>query len=179
MADLTATTPCAGLLPLTIGAQTLDEEVFDAITSVAPFRGQAKSVSAALKAQMGAGFPGPGRATGKADARAVWAGRAQALVLGPALDPIAGAAMTDQTDGWACVALSGPGAREVLRRLVPVDIRPDVFKRGHAARTTLGHMHCLLLRTGADRYGILVFRSMAATLVHELKEAMETVAARD
>ena len=117
-------------------------------------------------------------ATGKAQARAVWSGRGQAFVLGPVLEPIAGAALTDQTDGWACVALEGPAARDVLMRLVPLDVRAGMFKTGHAARTELGHMHCILMCTGANRFGIMVFRSMAETLVHHLKDAMETVAAR-
>lgn len=178
MVDLIAKSPCAGLLPKEIGTLTLTETVYDAITSVTPFKGQAEAVSDALKSQMGAAFPAPNRTTGKAKARAVWSGRGQAMVLGPVLEPIAGAAMTDQTDAWACVALEGSGARDVLARLVPIDLREGAFKRGHAARTQLMHMNVVLMRTGADRYEIMAFRSMAGTLVHDLEIAMEAVAAR-
>lgn len=178
MVDLIAKSPCAGLLPVSHGDVTLSEIVFDAITSVAPLKGQEAAVSEALKAQMGAEFPKPNRTTGKADARAVFSGRGQALVLGPVLSPIPGAAMTDQTDAWACVMLEGAGARAVLARLVPIDLRDTAFKRGHAARTLLMHLPVVLMRTGADRYGIMAFRSMARTLVHDLETAMEAVAAR-
>ncbi|WP_050930263.1 sarcosine oxidase subunit gamma [Aestuariivita boseongensis] len=178
MGDLIAKSACDGLLPLEIGGATLTEIVFDAITSVAPWRGHEQAVSDALKSQMGAAFPAPNRSTGKAKSRAVWSGRGQALVLGPPLEPIAGAAMTDQTDAWACVALEGPAARDVLARLVPIDLRDGSFKRGHAARTQLMHMSIVLMRTGADRYGIMALRSMAGTLVHDLETAMEAVAAR-
>ena len=178
MVELVAKSACDGLLPVTVGRLTLTEVTFDAITSVVPLKGHESAVSDALKAQMGATFPAPNRTTGKAHERAVWSGAGQALVLGPALDPIDGAAMTDQSDAWACAALDGPSARDVLARLVPVDLRPDQFKTGHAARTQLGHMMCVLMRTGQDRYGIMVFRSMAETMVHELKTAMEGVAAR-
>lgn len=178
MIELLAKSPCDGLLPRSIGGVTLTEITFDAITSVAPFAGQASAVSDALKAQMGAAFPQPNRTTGKANARAVWSGMGQALVLGVPLKPISGAAMTDQTDAWACVALEGEGARDVLARVTPLDLRPSVFKLGHAARTELAHMSAVLMRTGANRYGIMAFRSMAKTLVHDLTEAMTSVAAR-
>lgn len=178
MADLIAKTPLAGLSPFATGDLTCSEVAFAAITSVSPFKGQEAAVSEAMKAQVGAAFSAPGRTTGRAHARAVWSGRGQALVLGVALEPIKGAAMTDQTDAWACVALDGPGARDVLARLVPLDLRDGVFAQGHATRTLIGHMHAVLMRTGPDRYGIMVFRSMARTLAHELKSAMEAVAAR-
>ena len=175
---LVAKTPCADLLPITRGSVTLTETDPGAITSVSPLRGREGAVSDALKAQIGAAWPKPGRSTGKQGARAVWSGLDQALVLGPVLAPIAGAAMTDQSDAWACVCLDGTGARDVLARLTPFDLRPAQFKQGHAARTELAHMSVVLIRTGAERYEIMGFRSMAKTLVHDLGEAMTSLAAR-
>lgn len=165
-------------MPLKIGKVSLVELRFDAITSVAPFKGQDRAVSDALVAQIGAAFPQPNRTTGEALKRVVWTGRGQAMVLGTALAPIPGASMTDQTDAWACVALEGDGARDVLTRLVPIDLRPARFEVGHTARTLVGHMSAILSRSGDERFDIMVFRSMAGTLVHDLKEAMETIAAR-
>ena len=178
MVDLIAKTPGVGLLPIAAGGVTLDEVLPQAITSVMPLAGQDKAVSAALKTTIGAAFPAPGRITGKAGARVVWSGAGQALVLGAAVD-IAGAVITDQSDGWACMALTGGNARAVLARLVPIDLRDSAFKRGHAARTLLAHMPCVLFRTGAMRYDIMVFRSMAGTAVHDLETAMKSVAAQD
>ena len=178
MVDLIAKSPCDGLLPKTIGDVTLSETVFDAITSVAPFKGQEAAVSDALKAQIDAALPKPNRTTGKANARAVWSGMGQAMVLGAKLDPIVGAAMSDQSDAWTCVALDGGGARDVLARLTPLDLRPSMFKQGHVARTEVAHMSAILMRTGDNRYGIMVFRSMAKTLVHDISEAMTSVAGR-
>jgi sarcosine oxidase subunit gamma len=39
-------------------------------------------------------------------------------------------------------------------------------------------MTASITRTGAESFLILVFRSMAATLVHDLKQAMAAVASR-
>ncbi len=174
---LEANSPLAGLLPLKIGKVVAEEMVPGAITSVSPFAGKDAAVSKALKAQIGAALPEVGQTTGDAHKRVVWAGRHQFMVLGAAVEPIKGAAMTDQTGAWACAALEGETARDVLARLVPIDLREGAFPEGAAARTLVGHMPAVLMRTGPEGYGIMVFRSMARTLAHDLKEAMESVAA--
>lgn len=177
MTRLIAKTACDGLLPVSHGALTLSEAVPQAITSVAPYAGQEAAVSDALKQAMGAGFPAPNRSLGKAGARVVWSGIGQALVLGAPVAP-KGAAVTDQSDAWACLVLEGDGAADVLARLTPLDLRDSAFKRGHAARSLLGHMTCLFVRTGAVRFEMLVFRSMAKTAVHELSRAMQSLTAQ-
>lgn len=174
---LEAMSPCAGLLPLKIGKTRATEIVPMAITSVSPFAGQDAAVSTALEAQLGHGLPQVGQVSGDGDARIVWAGRHQFMVIGAQVSAIEGAALTDQSDAWACVALEGQGARDVLARLVPMDLRDTAFAQGAAARTLVAHMTAVLTCSGAERYEIMVFRSMARTLVHDLKEAMETVAA--
>jgi sarcosine oxidase subunit gamma len=178
--ELIAKSPCAGLLPLAIGAQTAAEADPGVLTAILPYRGQDDAVSAALEAAHGMAAPAPGRATGRQGARAIWFGRGQLLLAGPAPDPAlaASAALVDQSDAWACVELSGPEAEDVLARLVPVDLRAGQFKRGHTARSQIGHMNGSVTRIGAERFLLMVFRSMAATLAHDLKDAMETVAAR-
>lgn len=180
MAKLSAKTPCDGLLPLSVGAMTLTEEDPGAVTLISPYAGRDKDVSDALKSAHEMAFPGANRATGKAGARAVWFGRGQALLLGPAPDPelAARAAVVDQSDAWAVVRLDGAPAADVLARLVPVDLRVSIFKRGHTARSLLGHMTASITKTGDNAFQIMVFRSMARTLVHDLKTAMEAVAAR-
>ena len=88
------------------------------------------------------------------------------------------AALTDQSDAWLVVRLEGAGARDVLARLTPVDLRDSAFKRGHTARTELAHMMASLTRVGPQAYQVLVFRGFSQTLAHDLKSAMEGVAAR-
>jgi sarcosine oxidase subunit gamma len=178
--ELLAKSPCDGLLPLTIGTVTLTEEEPGAMTSLCAYKGQEKALSQALKSAHGIGFPLPGRATGKAGTRAIWFSQGQVLLQGPAAGPSLAryGAITDQSDAWAVVRLEGKGALGVLARLVPLDLRPGAFKRGHTARTDLVHMMVSLTKTGENSFQIMVFRSMAGTLVHDLKTAMEGVAAR-
>lgn len=178
--EIVSKTPCAGLLPLEIGTVSVVEHDPGQLTSIAPYRGAQDATSEALKKAHGLEFPAANRTTGADGARAIWFGRDAALLMGPACDPaLAGtAALTDQSDAWACVTISGVGAEDVLARLVPVDLREVRFERGHTARTLIMHMNGSVTRTGPDRFLILVFRSMAQTLVHDLKQAMEAVAAR-
>jgi len=180
VADLIALTPCDGLLPLTIGSLTLTEDLPTAMTSVAPYTGQDDALSAALEAEHGMAFPSIGRSTGKAGGRAIWFGQGVALLQGVVAAPALAefAALTDQSDAWAVVRLDGIGAEDVLARLVPADLRSPAFKRGHTVRTEVAHMQTSITRVGAQAFQVMVFRSMARTLVHDLKVAMAAVAAR-
>ena len=179
MDKLQAISACDGLLPLTIGAATLAEVDLGHITSLAPV-GDAHSLSTALEKAHAVALPKPNRATGKDGARCIWFGRDEMLLVGPAPNKDLGeyGAVVDVSDGWACVELSGTAAVDVLARLAPVDLRDGVFKRGHSVRTQILHMSTSITRVGADRFQILVFRSMAVTLVHDLKQAMAGVASR-
>lgn len=178
MADLIARTPLDGLLPLRFGSAEAREIDFGAITSVAPFRDRTDAVSEALENTLGVALPSPGGTSECGGNRAVWTGMGQYFVLGGRPGPLPGAAVTDQTDAWAALGLEGSDAPTVLARLVPIDLRPEVFKVGDAVRSLLGHMACVLMRPGPERYDILVFRSLAGSAVHDLERAMRMVAAR-
>ncbi|MGR3505260.1 MAG: sarcosine oxidase subunit gamma [Paracoccaceae bacterium] len=170
--------PFAGLLPSTVGNITLSGVHAGHLTLLAPLRG--KDLAAALKSAHGMALPAAGRSTGKDGARAIWFGHAHILLMGPVPDPslAAHAAVTDISDGWAVARLEGAGAADVLARLVPIDLRAGHFKRGHTARTELAHMHASITRLGETAFQIMVFRSMARTMSHDLVTAMEGVAAR-
>lgn len=180
MVDLIAKSPLDGFEPLTIGAVSLSEVDLGVLTSVAPFKGKSDALSAALKEAHGMALPAPNRATGKAEARAIWFGRDMALLAGPAPDPALAqyAALTDQSDAWTCLQLSGAGSEDILARLVSVDLRASAFRRGHTVRSQVQHMNGSILRTGSQTFLIMVFRSMAKTLLHDVQRAMESVAAR-
>ncbi|MCY4179005.1 MAG: sarcosine oxidase subunit gamma [Litoreibacter sp.] len=174
MVELTAKTPCAGLLPVAYGALTLRELAVAHITSVAPLKGQHEAVSSVVKSAVGAGLPDPGRALKGAKGEVVWSGKDQFFVLDAEL-PKLNAATTDQSDAWAVVALEGEGAAEVLARLCPLDF--GRMAEGDAARSRIGHMSAVIIAR-SDGYDLMVFRSMAKTLVHELSVAMKGVASR-
>jgi len=162
---------------LTLGTVTLAEVEVGPITSVAVFPGGAKAVAKGLKT-LGLAMPEPNTFTEKKGARIVWTGRDQAFLMGGAPPDLEGAAVTDQSDGWAVLSVSGAAAVDVLARLVPVDLRLAAFPVGRAIRTQLNHMNVVILRVGDHAFEILVFRSMARTAWHELETTTHMVHAR-
>jgi heterotetrameric sarcosine oxidase gamma subunit len=175
--ELIAKSALEGHAPLTLGGVTLAELLPGPITSVAVLPGGTKAVAKGLK-PLGLVFPAPNTFAEKAGARIVWTGRDQVFLIGVAPPALDGAAVTDQSDGWAVLALSGPGAVDVLARLVPLDLRLAAFPVGRAARSGLNHMNAVILRTGDYAFEIMVFRSMARTAWHEVETTMHMVAAR-
>lgn len=180
MGELRADSPGKGLLPLDVGGIVLRREEIGTLTSLAAFRGQQEALSEALMAAHGMALPEVNRSSASARTRAIWFGRGQTMLMGDAPDPGLSrhAALTDQSDAWAAMRLHGPGAVDVLARLVPLDLRSHRFLPGHTARAPLMHMAASITGLDDQAFLIMVFRSMAATAVHELKTAMEGVAAR-
>jgi len=177
VARLIAKTPFGGLLPMEAGAVSVTEVDPGAVTFVQSLKGQAGTVSAALWQAVGAGLPGPGEALTGRGARLLWCGPGQALVLGARVAP-EGAAVVDQSDGWAVARIAGGDARRVLGRLTPLDVRASVFGEGQTARTLLGHMTAQITPLGEEAFEVMVFRSMAGTLAHDFGRAMGHVAGR-
>jgi heterotetrameric sarcosine oxidase gamma subunit len=180
VADLIVTDPWAGLgLPFSVDGCRLDASPPGPIWSVAPYPGRISEVTAALGGS-GLGFPAPGQVIAAGAARIVWAGRETAFLIGapPPAGLEAQAALTDQSDGWAGLSLTGERSVAVLARLLPLDLRATSFPPGRSARGLLNHMPCLILRDTDAAFDLLVFRSMAGTAVHEVTDAMRGVAAR-
>jgi heterotetrameric sarcosine oxidase gamma subunit len=160
-----------GLDPVRHGDVVLAEVDLGRVTSVAPFKGA--DVARVLRPLV---FPAPGVVSGKGAARLVWTGRGQAFLFGAVPEGLgAVAALTDQSDGWAGLSVTGGGVCDVLARLVPIDLRKLVS--GQCARTMLGHMPLILIAI-VGGFELLVFRSMAKTAWHEVEDAMKICAAR-
>ena len=179
MVELSAQSACKDLLPVTTDGCTLEEVSLGQMYQVSPFAGTWSAVSDDLEGLYGVRLPDAGRTAHQGDIRAVWFGRGTVLLTGlPEQPDLSGAAVTDQSDAWACVELRGASAVDVLARLVPIDLRPTAFGEGATARSMAGHMSVSISRQSSDGFLISVFRSMAQTLIGEIAEAMEAVAAR-
>ncbi|WP_010142145.1 sarcosine oxidase subunit gamma [Oceanicola sp. S124] len=149
------------------------------LTSLMPGR-DAAPLRQALKKHHGLVLPEPGQCSRFGEAECLWFGRDQYLLIGEPPSPLlAGTAtMTDQSDAWTSVLLEGPLARAVLARLTPLDLRDRALPEGASARSEIAHMQGALTRVTPDGYRLMVFRSMAETLLRALRETLETVAAR-
>lgn len=179
MLDLTAQSP-ADANSHSVANMTLAEFDPGPMTLLMPYKGKTALLSKGLQAAHGLPFPEPNRVTDHDESRAIWFGAHAALLMGTAADARlrAHAAMSDQSDAWTCLTLTGAGAEDVLARLIPVDLRAAAFPEDQTARTQIGHMSGSVSRLGSDRFLLMVFRSMAATLFHEVTQAMDMLAAR-
>jgi sarcosine oxidase subunit gamma len=113
---------------------------------------------------------------GKRAKNIIWNGPGSWLVLdedAPTLAARTGGAVTDQSDGLFLIAVSGPHARDILKRLVPIDLRETSFAPDAAAITHAAHIGVRIWR---EEQGFILacFRSFAAALHHALAEAEES-----
>jgi heterotetrameric sarcosine oxidase gamma subunit len=86
------------------------------------------------------------------------------------------ASVSDQSDAYAVLRLSGPKVRDALYKLLPVDVHPRVFKIGCVSVTVAAHIGVTMWRLDDDDDGspvfeIAVFRSLAASFWHALSES--------
>lgn len=90
--------------------------------------------------------------------------------LRAALTPAA-ASITPLDGARTCIALCGPAVRELLARLVAVDLHPAVFAVGHFAQTPIHHVGGLLHRRAADAYEFLALRTYAQATWEVIEDA--------
>jgi len=85
--------------------------------------------------------------------------------------PPAVGAVTALSHSRTRVVIEGACARDVLRKGIPLDFDPDVFRVDQAALTGLHHTPILVHRAGADRYELYAMRSFALSVWEWLIDA--------
>jgi sarcosine oxidase subunit gamma len=92
-----------------------------------------------------------------------------------ALEEVIGdlASISDQSDAYAVLRLTGPGLRDSLAKIVAVDLHPRAFKPGDVASTLASQVGATLWRLQDDDAGAPVFevavpRSLAQSFLHAL-----------
>lgn len=79
-------------------------------------------------------------------------------------------AISDQTHGRVRIMISGPQVRDVLAKGAMIDLADGVFVVGASAMTQIGHIGAMITRTDDDCFEIMVLRSFAVSLWHELHQ---------
>lgn len=154
------------------------------LASLAAAKGKREALVAAIQEKYGVSLPStPERVEGNGIAF-LWSGPDQWIAaaertggrdLERELKPVlAGlAAVTDQTDARAILRISGPRAREVLAKGVPLDLHPRVFAPGSVAITHASHIGVILWQLdAAPTYELAVFRSFAQSLADWVEESV-------
>lgn len=163
----------------TAGGFTIREATDRAMASVAARSGYAAAVRKTLSRIIGKPAPDAGRHAGGA-MDAFWSAPDQWMLSAPYdehpdivadLVPEFGdkASLTEQTDGWCRFSVEGPDIERLCALLCNIDTR--AFAPGSAARTSIEHMGCFVLRTGGSSIQIIGPRSSAGSLRHALSAA--------
>ena len=84
-------------------------------------------------------------------------------------------AITNQSDAWVILALTGPTIFRTLERICPIDCRSLAMPIGTTARTVIENLGTIVLRRPDDSNGSPCFwlisaRSSAASFLHVIKE---------
>ena len=80
--------------------------------------------------------------------------------------------VTDQSDSWIMLIISGAQCRTALARLCPVDLHPSVFPVGKVARTVMEHFGVIILHEGPGQYLLMSANSSAASFRHAIETAL-------
>ena len=149
------------------------------LLSVATSRGGAAALAQALREHAGLMLPEPGCWVGDDALALLWCAPGQFLAVGDAgavqrlADALRGAALLiDLTGSRAVVRLSGPSVREVLARVVPLDLHPRVMGPGRVAATVAAHIGVQIWQIDdAPSYDIAGQVSSAGSLFRALELA--------
>jgi len=77
--------------------------------------------------------------------------------------------ITDQTDAWVVLELSGASSREALERICQIDLNKDAFKLNSMARTSMEHMSAIIVRTSKDTFLLMSASSSAFSFLHAVE----------
>ena len=103
-------------------------------------------------------------------------GPAQFWIVGPETDDTAArlqgqCAVTPLSSSRVRIALEGAPAREVLSKLMPVDVHPTVFTPGTVALTGIHHTPVTVHCTGENAFDIYVMRTFALNAWEAITDA--------
>jgi sarcosine oxidase subunit gamma len=190
---LAATTSLDGL-SLRIGDTDLVEVTGLDIVSIAaplPAPGHAQGVTAdtlnrLVEQHLGSSLPAVGRLHRCGDTQAIlglqnsqWFVTATPSTHDPAsaLKRVLGDAayLTDQSDSWAVLDLTGPLAQAALERLCMLDLDPAVFDDTCVSRTVMEHVSVIVERPEVTHFRLYCSRSAAQSFLHALSESLQIV----
>jgi sarcosine oxidase subunit gamma len=110
----------------------------------------------------------------------LWLGPDEWLVTGtPSAEAVAALracarAVTDVSHGRTVVRVSGPTARDLLAKGLPLDLHPDVFQPGRCTQSTLARCNVVVHQVDdAPSFDLYVMRSYGRSLWHFLCTAGE------
>jgi heterotetrameric sarcosine oxidase gamma subunit len=183
---LKAVSPLSGF-SAEINKVSITEVSSRSLVSIAVPNGGLAALKAAIKKQLKLDLPEPGKTTNSKSGNAmlIWASPDQYLFSFDEKDNMPSETVgkllngksyvTDQSDAWVTLKISGERKLEALERICPINLHPDVFKTGMAARTMMEHLGVLIIRDENDSVLLLSARSTAGSLLHAVETSAKNL----
>ena len=83
--------------------------------------------------------------------------------------------ITDQTDAWVILEISGSSSREALERICLLDLDKEIFQLDSMARTSMEHMSAIIIRKAEDTFYLMSASSSAKSFLHALELSAQHV----
>jgi len=83
--------------------------------------------------------------------------------------------ITDQTDAWVILEISGETSREALERICQVDLDKNVFQLDGMARTSMEHMSTIIIRKADNTFYLMSASSSAKSFLHAVELSAQHV----
>jgi len=87
--------------------------------------------------------------------------------------------LSDQSDSWVMLKLSGVKTRSALERVCPINLHPNSssssFGPFSVTRTAMEYLAVIIMQTDADEYLLLSPRSSADSFLHMILTSIENV----
>jgi sarcosine oxidase subunit gamma len=151
----------------------ISERIGLGLATVAARRGKADALSEAVANTYGVDLPTSSRVIQGSQVSFIGYGPGQWLAVSASLanealarnlsETLAGlASISDQSGGRTVLRISGPHARDVLAKGLPIDLDPRAFPLGSAATSAISHMGVQLWQLDDTRsYDLAIFRSVS------------------
>ena len=151
-----------------------------AIASLATRKGMETRLNADINSGFHASLPAPTRAVEIANGHIIAAARDQVFIcqktapeqlLATAQKHCGtSASITDQSDAWARLEITGKTCAPLMERLCAIDTSRDAFPPLSVARTAIDHISTIIMRLPArtDHFVLLTPHSSAASCAHSI-----------
>lgn len=168
------------------GSVSVKEVTDQAIVSVAAPLGSEAALHKAVEQNLGAKWPAIGTSTFSPDGHRLMGlqadmmfvvfahpGRRAEMVIQDRLK--ADCYLTDQSDAWVILSVSGADVTDALERICPLDLSTDSFPVGAALQTAMEHIGVTIFRKSDDCFWLLAATSYAGSLCHAVETAAKQV----
>ena len=83
--------------------------------------------------------------------------------------------ITEQTDAWSGVKVSGSRVFECLERICPINLSTKTFPVNSFARTSMEHLNALIVKTKSNEFELYSASSSAKSFLHAIETSAKNI----